>query len=60
MSDIRTRPATKEYPDNFPFPEKKRKQYKPDMGEAEAKATHKYVAKKTAEKKMGRKDAGKS
>jgi hypothetical protein len=29
VSDIRTRPATKEYRDNFPFPEKKRKPYKP-------------------------------
>jgi hypothetical protein len=51
VSDIRTRPATKEYRDNFPFPEKKRKAIKPDMGEAEAKALHKYVTKRTAEKK---------
>jgi hypothetical protein len=28
MNDIRTRPATKEYRENFPFPEKKRKSAK--------------------------------
>jgi hypothetical protein len=37
VSNIRTRPATKEYRDNFPFPEKKRKAYKPAKVKAEKK-----------------------
>ena len=66
MSNIRTRPATKEYRENFPFPEKKRKAYKPGnvltdmrvLTEGFVEPAHSCVQQMPTRKK-GQEDAGK-